>query len=177
MSLQFQYDASTSHFVNRKNQLLWIDMPWYSRLLHIIKQVPCYILLFLFPFFSSCCPWSRDVSIILYFYCLYLEKISLKVYVEREEKFNLFIYYNFSGQWSWCWTKPCSMVRETMGNTIKSMHIHRILLYDIFALYNSICIRSSTSSHSLDRYSYCNLDYLVYVPRYWNRYNDINEER
>ena len=158
-------------------------MPWYSRLLHIIKQVPCYILLFLFPFFSSCCPWSRDVSTILYFYSLCLEKISEKVYttfvlyeycfwlksVDVGVTINLFIYHNFSGQWSWCWTKPCTMVRETMGNTIKSMHIYRILLHDIFALYNSICIRSSTTSHSLDRYTNCNLDHFVYVPRYWNR--------
>ena len=60
---KFQYDAS-NHYP-RKDQLLWIDMPWYSRLLHIIKQIPCYILLFLFPFFSSCCPWSRDVSILI----------------------------------------------------------------------------------------------------------------
>ena len=42
-----------------RQQLLWIDMPWYLRCLHVIKQVPCYFLLFLFPFFSTCCPWSN----------------------------------------------------------------------------------------------------------------------
>ena len=68
---KFQYDAS-NHYP-RKDQLLWIDMPWYSRLLHIIKQIPCYILLFLFPFFSSCCPWSRDVSILIYSLIFYTD--------------------------------------------------------------------------------------------------------
>jgi len=42
-----------------RQQLLWIDMPWYLRFLHVIKQIPCYFLLFLFPFFSTCCPWSN----------------------------------------------------------------------------------------------------------------------
>ena len=70
---KFQYDAS-NHYP-RKDQLLWIDMPWYSRLLHIIKQIPCYILLFLFPFFSSCCPWSRDVSILIYSLIFYTDVI------------------------------------------------------------------------------------------------------
>ena len=63
------------------------------------------------------------------------------------------------------------MVRQTMGDSIKSMHIYRILLHDLFALHNSVCIRSSTSSYSLDRYTYCNLDHFVYVPRHWNRYS------
>ena len=33
---------------------LWIDMPIFSRFLHVLKQVPCYILLFLYPFFYPC---------------------------------------------------------------------------------------------------------------------------
>lgn len=49
---------------NARQQLLWIDMPWYLRCFHVIKQVPCYFLLFLFPFFSTCCPWSNVSSII-----------------------------------------------------------------------------------------------------------------
>ena len=50
----FQQETYTA-----RQQLLWIDMPWYLRCLHVIKQVPCYFLLFLFPFFSTCCPWSN----------------------------------------------------------------------------------------------------------------------
>ena len=33
---------------------LWIDMPIFSRFLHVLKQVPCYFLLFLYPFFYPC---------------------------------------------------------------------------------------------------------------------------
>ena len=33
---------------------LWIDMPIFSRFLHVLKQVPCYLLLFLYPFFYPC---------------------------------------------------------------------------------------------------------------------------
>ena len=29
-------------------------MPMFSRFLHVLKQVPCYLLLFLFPFFYPC---------------------------------------------------------------------------------------------------------------------------
>ena len=52
----FQDDFSS------RNLLLWIDMPWYLRTLHILKQIPCYILLFLYPLFSHCCPWTQNVS-------------------------------------------------------------------------------------------------------------------
>ena len=44
-----------------RQQLLWIDMPWYLRVLHVFKQIPCYFLLLLFPFFSTCCPWSKVI--------------------------------------------------------------------------------------------------------------------
>ena len=33
---------------------LWIDMPMFSRFLHVLKQLPCYLLLFLYPFFYPC---------------------------------------------------------------------------------------------------------------------------
>ena len=29
-------------------------MPWFSRLFHFLKQIPCYLLLFLYPFFYPC---------------------------------------------------------------------------------------------------------------------------
>lgn len=52
-------DVASDDFASRQ-QLLWIDMPWYLRCLHIFKQVPCYFLLFLFPLFSHCCPWIKS---------------------------------------------------------------------------------------------------------------------
>ncbi|XP_059085448.1 short transient receptor potential channel 6-like [Tigriopus californicus] len=45
-----------------RNQTLWIDMPWYLRFMHVLKQIPCYLLLFLFPVFSQCCPWSNPAG-------------------------------------------------------------------------------------------------------------------
>merc|ERR1719233_1167236 len=36
------------------NNTLWLDMSWFSRFLHVLKQVPCYLLLFLYPFFYPC---------------------------------------------------------------------------------------------------------------------------
>jgi len=44
--LEDEYDACTD--------TLWIDMPMYSRILHVLKQVPCYLLLFLYPLFYPC---------------------------------------------------------------------------------------------------------------------------
>ena len=48
------------HHSNRSTSL-WIDMPWYLRSVHVLKQIPCYLLLFLYPIFSQCCPWSKPV--------------------------------------------------------------------------------------------------------------------
>ena len=58
-----------------RQQLLWIDMPWYLRCCHVIKQIPCYFLLFLFPFFSTCCPWSNVSASLLIFFGLFGVKL------------------------------------------------------------------------------------------------------
>ena len=45
-----------------QNKTLWIDMAVHLRFLHVIRQIPAYLLLFLYPVYSQCCPWSKPVS-------------------------------------------------------------------------------------------------------------------
>ena len=74
-----------------RQQLLWIDMPWYLRCCHVIKQIPCYFLLFLFPFFSTCCPWSNVSASILIFIGLLSLKLGgeLKVSSASERRWTV----------------------------------------------------------------------------------------
>ena len=148
-------------------------MPWYRRLLHVIKQIPCYVLLFLFPFFSSCCPWSRDVS--LYMQMKYTFFTTMVSYINCSLKmFNIRYALNFGFLsdiwWSRSWPKSCSLVCATMAGTIEPMHIHCVLLHDIPILHYSVRGRSSTSCNSLDRYSYCSLDCFIHPQRHRDRY-------
>ena len=48
-------------YMSQNTKTLWIDMAVHLRFLHVIRQIPAYLLLFLYPVYSQCCPWSRPV--------------------------------------------------------------------------------------------------------------------
>ena len=48
--------------MSQNTKTLWIDMAVHLRFLHVIRQIPAYLLLFLYPVYSQCCPWSKPVS-------------------------------------------------------------------------------------------------------------------
>ena len=53
-------------YMSQNTKTLWIDMAVHLRFLHVIRQIPAYLLLFLYPVYSQCCPWSRPVRTIYY---------------------------------------------------------------------------------------------------------------
>ena len=153
-------DESSSYILRGNEQVLWIDMAWYMRLVYVMKQLPCYLLLFLFPFFSSCCPWSRDVSIDH----IYIMHTVAAIWWEIVYKDLLFIFSIFAEfWWSRSWSQPNSLVCEPVENTTEPLHLHCFLLHDISFLHHSVCGRSSTSNPSCHRYPHSNMDHVVHV--------------
>ena len=62
----FSLSILQDDYMSQNTKTLWIDMAVHLRFLHVIRQIPAYLLLFLYPVYSQCCPWSRPVRTIYY---------------------------------------------------------------------------------------------------------------